>query len=325
MDGENRTDTPAGSTRSRIGRGATPTVEDGAGSGAAANYLDWALRGRTSIPLYLLAIVMSVPGLILGAAAVFIVMRALGLSDPSLEQTLGLFGFTGLLVLVPLIVRVLLDRPGWSVAEPWWPPRWGNYALGAGITWAAMAIASVALSPFTQISYVGWGTGRSVGAAVLVLLIVGLMVQTAAEEVLFRGLVTQAVFRFARRLPQRVAVGLALVLPSLWFALLHVGNIEAYGGGVAATIPYFIVAMTFAWAARRTGSVLTAMGVHFGNNSFLIFAVATPGDVLTGPAPFQTGGAVLWLSILFGIIQTGLVCAGVEWAVRRRSKRPVTS
>lgn len=82
-----------------------------------------------------------------------------------------------------------------------------------------------------------------------------------------------------------------------------------------------MTALTFAWAAYRSGSLMMSMGLHFGNNSFLIFAVSSRDDVLNGPAPFAFGGADLSSSTAGAGLQLALSVLAVEWYVRRRARR----
>lgn len=51
-------------------------------------------------------------------------------------------------------------------------------------------------------------------------------------------------------------------------------------------LPYLLMALTFAWAAWRTGSLLISMGLHFANNLAIALFVSTKGDVIPTLSPF---------------------------------------
>lgn len=101
-----------------------------------------------------------------------------------------------------------------------------------------------------------------------------IFIQTASEEILFRGyLQQQLAARFAARW---VWMG----LPALVFAGLH------YSQSAGAMLPFVLgSALIFALIAsdlvEQTGTLGAAMGIHFGNNLFGLLAVAT-SDSMTG-------------------------------------------
>ncbi|RYH10960.1 CPBP family intramembrane glutamic endopeptidase [Tropicimonas sp. IMCC6043] len=103
-----------------------------------------------------------------------------------------------------------------------------------------------------------------------------IFVQTAAEELLFRGyLQQQLAARFAAR-------WIWMGLPALVFASLH------YSPAAGPALPFILAsALVFGLAAadltEQTGNLGAAMGLHFGNNLFGLLAVAT-GDTITGLA-----------------------------------------
>ena len=111
----------------------------------------------------------------------------------------------------------------------------------------------------------------------LPLALIGIGIQTLAEELVFRGyLLQQLAARFRSPL-------IYLLLPSILFALLH------YEPGVMGPNAIYVVAATglFGLVAAdltaRTGSIGAAWGLHFANNAAALLFVSS-GGVLQGLA-----------------------------------------
>ena len=114
--------------------------------------------------------------------------------------------------------------------------------------------------------------------SLLPLMVPMLFLQIFAEEVLFRGYLQQQLA--ARFVARWIWIG----IPSVLFALLHISPIAG------ANLPIVLLGvLTFAFLAadlaERTGSLGASMGLHFGNNFFGLFILATKGTI-TGAALF---------------------------------------
>lgn len=120
-----------------------------------------------------------------------------------------------------------------------------------------------------------------------------LMLQIAAEELLFRGyLQQQLAVRFTARW---VWFG----GPAAIFALLHTSPEVGWNLPIvlAAT---FVFGLLAADLSERTGSLGAAMGLHFANNFFAIFVLAGQGTI-TGVALFTSTAppdALGWPSVM---------------------------
>ena len=114
-----------------------------------------------------------------------------------------------------------------------------------------------------------------------VIAFIGIFIQAGAEELFFRGYITQFVRRF---FSNKV---LFLGIPALYFGLIHLGNIsDSVSGGVWVTLPYIINGLLFGWVAYRSGSLWMALGLHLANNYSNVVMIGTIGDVLPSAAPF---------------------------------------
>lgn len=137
-----------------------------------------------------------------------------------------------------------------------------------------------------------------------------ILLQTGAEELLFRGYFQQQLAaRFAARW---VWMG----LPAVTFALLH------WSPAAGPNLPVVLLsALTFGLIAadlsEQTGSLGAAMGLHFGNNMIGILILA-PAGTITGlarwisPAPLDTVGTET-----LGMLASILVMLAV-WRITRR-------
>jgi uncharacterized protein len=235
------------------------------------DYLKWSDEGRSSVWLYLIAVILGYLGLQLGSIPVFLVLgRFLGEAAATgfvaVEYT-----FAGVIVVVLLVVKFLLGRPSWSVALPSWPPRWADYGVGMAIWWAAMTPFYLALILFGRLTFQCWSSFSGEGLLLFLVMIVGVAIQTGAEEIYFCGLLAQVTRRITKWIP------VVLVVQALFFAHLHGGNVKAWGGGIAAMTPYFATAMALGCATWRSGSLMMPMGMHFANNSTLFLLVSTKG------------------------------------------------
>lgn len=174
-----------------------------------------------------------------------------------------------------------------------------DFARGAG---AVVAVYAVAILVWSLAYDARPGLPPGTWALFLIPALIGLAIQTGAEELLFRGYILQ---QLAARFRSPIVWAL---LPSLAFGILHF-DAGRLGGAmalwaVAATTLFGLMAADL---TARTGSLGAAWGLHFGNNAFGILVLGTPGN-LSGLALFLTpysaeemadAGAVPVLDILF--------------------------
>lgn len=116
-------------------------------------------------------------------------------------------------------------------------------------------------------------TEMSIWASFLPLALVGVLVQTGAEEVLFRGYLQQ---QLAARFASPV---MWMILPSALFAALHYQP-EIMGPNTWLMIAaVFVFAILAADLTAVTGNIGAAWALHFVNNALAILVVATDGPL----------------------------------------------
>jgi membrane protease YdiL (CAAX protease family) len=227
-----------------------------------------------------------------------------------------LLSFGGLVVGVWVAVRLLHGRGLGSVIGHG-PTALRHFAAGAGllalVNGAALGAALLlaggegALAPVANLPPAVW-------LAWLPLALLGLAVQTGAEELVFRGYMQQ---QLAARFASPV---IWAGLPSLLFGMLH------YDPGTMGANVWAVVALTGLFGVMtadltaRSGTLGLAWGLHFANNLFALLLVA-PMGALSGLALF---------TVPFGADDTGamrlalavdLVLLGLVWALCRRALR----
>ncbi|MEE9388126.1 MAG: type II CAAX endopeptidase family protein [Paracoccaceae bacterium] len=167
-----------------------------------------------------------------------------------------------------------------------------------------LLVLSIWVTPLPNLPFTLWLT-------LLPLTLIGLLIQTGAEELVFRGYLQQQLgARFRSPL-------IWMVLPSLLFASLHYSP-ETAGGNtwliVGATGFFGLLAADL---TRVTGSLGAAWGFHFANNLWAIVFLAVDGNV-TGLALYVTPYSADDTDLLPQLIGVDLVSMVVIWFILRR-------
>lgn len=219
--------------------------------------------------------------------------------------TLMLLGTFVFMALGPFIaVRLLHRRPIGTLLGP--PPRVIKHFVAAAVICAGVyGLAS--LLPFAAQASPNLDT--ALWLSFLPLALVGVLIQTGAEEILFRGYIQQ---QLAARFASPVVW---MILPSAVFALLH------YQPGIMGGNAWLIVAAVGLFAllaadlTARTGSLGAAWGFHFANNVVAILIVSLDGP-LSGLALHTAQVSAADASIR-PLILLDMATTLVTWAVIR--------
>ncbi|MFD1914048.1 CPBP family intramembrane glutamic endopeptidase [Halodurantibacterium flavum] len=214
---------------------------------------------------------------------------------------------------VIVAVRLLHRRSAASLIGPR-RPAFRDFLITAGVMLGLAAIASVLASIFAPPEE---GIYRNlpliVWLAFLPLGVLGILVQTGAEELIFRGyLQQQLAARFRSPL-------IWMLLPSILFGALHYNPLEMGGNSLLVVFVTGLVGLLAADLTARTGTLGAAWGLHAANNALALLFVAAPGPL---------GGLGLWVRQMpqsapemIPLLLLDVASLLVIWAVARRLLR----
>lgn len=280
-------------------------------------------RRQPQVGLLILGLALTLAVYIVGIAGIFGALAAVSGFDGAvawMQELASATGPTGTLLLLATFIGMALGPMvaarvihGRSVGSLFGPlGRLARDFVLALLICAAVfgLLAFLPLPGATPLSNLEPG----IWASFLPLAIVGVLLQTGAEEVLFRGyLQQQLAARFASPL-------VWMFLPSALFAVLHYQP-EIMGENTWLMIgAVFVFAVLAADLTAVTGSIGAAWGLHFANNGMAILLVATEGP-LSGlalyVAPMEASSPDIRPLILLDIATTVAIWLVVRIVVTR--------
>ena len=151
----------------------------------------------------------------------------------------------------------------------------------------------------------------------LVVALLLLPLQSASEELFFRGYLMQAFGGWLRR------GWAALLVSSFLFAAVHAGNPELARFGTGFLLYYAGIGLALGLATLLDDGLEVAIGAHAANNLWGALVVSFPGSVLDTPALLRMEGVpVSVMAVLGGATAlTALVVLGIllDWKGRWRA------
>ncbi|MGP4095882.1 lysostaphin resistance A-like protein [Nonomuraea sp. KM90] len=170
-------------------------------------------------------------------------------------------------------------------------------ALGQGAQWVALSVSGLDADMF------GWA-GWQVFLPLLIVIVVLVPFQAAAEEYVFRGWFMQAVGAHVRNPVWAIVIGSAL------FASLH-------GYSWAGLLDVFAFGAVMAWLAVRTGGLEAPIALHVINN-VVAFGVSSAAGNLDD-ALDQGKVPVPWQALTGTVVQLGVYAFGVMYLAKKRA------
>ena len=274
------------------------------------SYLDHSRDGRGQGGWYLLGLlvilfVWIIFGSFFGAAlgSVF----GVGSSTAAPWQVLltDLAPFALLFAGVLLVVRYVLGRPARTVVTG--RPRVSvSRILYGALVFALLTAAGTAVDFLVHRDsyHVTFDLGRFIPVTIVALLLIP--IQSAAEELLFRGYLVQwtSLGTDNRRRPMTGVPRIATLaaVSGLLFALPHLLNPEAQGAQAYAWLAWFALGAGWAWAAVLDGRIELGIGAHIANNLFSILAVGYSISVVPTASAVTTNQIDWPLSIVSAFV-----------------------
>lgn len=200
--------------------------------------------------------------------------------DSNLGLVLLIIPFIVSLILAILLIKSFHYRNYKDVINGGFGFRWNRFWTGV-IVWGAIALvlllAELVLNP-------GNLELQFNPAAFIPLVIISLLlipIQSGTEEFLFRGYLAQGVAAWTRK------PWLVILIPSLFFALVHAMNPEVKEYGFWIMMPnYLVFGIVFAIMAYLDDGIELAIGTHAVNNCFSSIFVTSKSSALQTSALF---------------------------------------
>ena len=237
-------------------------------------YLDLARRGRNEWWRYLVGVLtIASSWLVLGYVPYLLLVGA-GVTDPVIDYLAVNFSIFMMLVGLAVTVKLIHRRPLLGLVTPEARVDWRRIGRGA-LVWTLIAavISGVEHLFYADRYYLSFDPARFFLFVPLVLVLTP--IQTAIEELVFRGYAMQGLALLTRR-PALVAAGSGVV-----FAVPHLLNPEVHQYGVLIMAAnYFAIGLLLATITLRDGRLELAIGLHAANNVFLALAANYEGSAL---------------------------------------------
>ncbi len=181
------------------------------------------------------------------------------------------------------------------------------------------SIAMVGAGTILGLSLIPWfwlndavpGISFDIWIYLLPIALIGILVQTGAEEILFRGYIQQQLaVRFRSPL-------IWALLPSILFGFAHFDVTSAGDNAILVVVSAGLFGLLAADLTARTGSIGAAWGFHFANNTLALLIVSTEGT-LTGLALYKTPYDISDPDAIRSAIPLDLAMLILIWFVLRR-------
>jgi len=276
----------------------------------AAQYLALADTGRNAWWRYLLGITCIAAGWLIAGGLLYGWMLQAALFGQVTEFVAINVSILTLAAGAILVVSLLHRRSWRTLITPHPHVDWRRIMQGAAV-WVVLAVVCAFIENLIYPGRYVWSLDwqRWLPFVVAALLLTPL--QCAAEEMVFRGYLVQAL---GRRLRHPAALA---VLSSAAFTLPHLYNPEVAVYGVAIMAAnYFGMGLFLASAALRDGRLELAIGAHAGNNLLLALFIHYADSVFETESVF-TAGALDPVYSLVTLILSALLFH--IWVFRRQA------
>ena len=177
--------------------------------------------------------------------------------------------------------------------------RWRVFALGIGV-WGGLLVLSALVAWIVDPTSFEWSLDAKEFIPLLAVSALFIPIQIASEELLYRGVIPQAL---GRALRSDVFV---IVLSTLLFALPHLLNPEASAEPGFALITYSAISLSWVVAVWKWGGLEISLGAHFINNVFGILIVGYENSVVRTAPMWMTPAPDMALTAVSSVITSVL-------------------
>lgn len=196
---------------------------------------------------------------------------------------LALFAFVAMFFAFALLIKPLHRRTVAETINGGRLPVRKNRIYAGMFVWGLISLIGLAFDLATAKEgeiVLQFNAARFVPLLLIVLFVMPF--QTTIEELLFRGYLTQG---FAARTRSR---WMALAIPSLLFAAMHLANPEVLAFGFWLSFPqYLVMGLFMGIVSILDDGIELAIGIHYINNVFAALMVTHTSSVLQTDAVFR--------------------------------------
>lgn len=208
------------------------------------------------------------------------------------------------LLVILVMIRLLHKRSFAGVVNGTKKTRWARVLFGFAVWFGFMIVlllVQLVLSPEELTLQFELNTFLPLLAISLLLI----PLQTTFEEVMTRGYLAQGVAALTK---SRIA---ALLIPAMFFALLHISNPEIgeYGMGIMLAT-YFTMAMILGLTSILDDGIELAIGIHAANNMFISLFTTQQGSAFETAAVFEVAKGNPYIDLLI-LLAIGAVVIGI--------------
>lgn len=243
---------------------------------------------------------------VLGQQSAMALLSGLAVPDAPATTFLLLSTFVGMFAAPMIAVRLLHKRRAGTLFGPAAPVLRHfvvAVAVAALLYGIALAIWRLNFAPVVNLSPGLWLT-------LLPLSLLLVLIQTGAEEILFRGyLMQQLAARFGSPLVH-------MLVPSLLFGILHFDPVTMGSNAWAMVGSTAFFGLIAADLTVATGTIGAAWGLHFANNVVALLLISTKGTI-TGLALYVTPYAASEVTITGPLLMADLSLIIAVWFVLR--------
>jgi membrane protease YdiL (CAAX protease family) len=197
---------------------------------------------------------------------------SLEISYISIHFAYGFFCI-GLLV----AVKQLHQRKPLTLISPEAAICWPRFGLGFTLWFALAGVQTLVEFLYNRVAFT-WNFHPAVWFIFLPWALLLTPIQTATEELLFRGYLLQGLGLLIR---QPLVLTLIASLP---FAIAHFGNPEMSRGTAWIALTYLWMAIFLTLITLKDNRLELALGIHAANNLFIVLVVNTRDSALPTPA-----------------------------------------
>ena len=200
--------------------------------------------------------------------------------DPNLGLVLMIIPFLVMLFIAILLIKGFHNRTIKQVINGGGAFRWKRFWTGI-VIWGAFSAVTLIVVLLVDPENFEFNFHLSSFIPLVLISVLLIPFQAGTEEFFFRGYLAQGVGAWTRN---RILV---ILIPAIFFALMHSANPEVKDFGFWTTMPsYLLFGIFFGVITILDDGIELAVGVHAVNNVFTSIFVTSKSSVLQTPAMF---------------------------------------